>query len=297
MATKKRGLGKGLNALIPDEPLYEPKPVEEAISTSAVAEIEIDKIEANPYQPRAVFDEQALLELAESIKQLGVIQPITVRKVGKDRYQLISGERRLRAAKMAGLKTIPAFVRSTDDNNMLLEALVENIQREDLNPIEIAISFKRLMEELNLTQEQLSKTTGKGRSTIANYLRLLNLPPEIQAGIRTEKITMAHAKAIAALPDKFSQIKAYYKVLAAGLSVKKTEELVKEMMNKQEDSKRKKRNELPEQYKLWRENLKRTLNTKVDLKLDKSGKGKLVINFENEDQLKKIIDFLQKNEQ
>ncbi len=297
MATKKRGLGKGLNALIPDEPLYEPKPVEEAISTSAVAEIEIDKIEANPYQPRAVFDESALLELAESIKQLGVIQPITVRRVGKDRYQLISGERRLRAAKMAGLKTIPAFVRSTDDNNMLLEALVENIQREDLNPIEIAISFKRLMEELNLTQEQLSKTTGKGRSTIANYLRLLNLPPEIQAGIRAEKITMAHAKAIASLPDKFSQIKVYYKVLAAGLSVKKTEELVKEMMNKQEDTKRKKKTELPEQYKLWRENLKKALNTKVDLKLDKSGKGKLVINFENEDQLKKIIEFLQKSEQ
>ena len=297
MATKKRGLGKGLNALIPDEPLYEPKPVEEAISTSAVAEIEIDKIEANPYQPRAVFDESALLELAESIKQLGVIQPITVRRVGKDRYQLISGERRLRAAKMAGLKTIPAFVRSTDDNNMLLEALVENIQREDLNPIEIAISFKRLMEELNLTQEQLSKTTGKGRSTIANYLRLLNLPPEIQAGIRAEKITMAHAKAIASLPDKFSQIKVYYKVLAAGLSVKKTEELVKEMMNKQEDTKRKKKTELPEQYKLWRENLKKALNTKVDLKLDKYGKGKLVINFENEDQLKKIIEFLQKSEQ
>ncbi len=297
MATKKRGLGKGLNALIPDEPLYEPKPVEEAISTSAVAEIEIDKIEANPYQPRAVFDEAALQELAESIKQLGVIQPITVRRVGKDRYQLISGERRLRAAKMAGLKTIPAFVRSTDDNNMLLEALVENIQREDLNPIEIAISFKRLMEELNLTQEQLSKTTGKGRSTIANYLRLLNLPPEIQAGIRAEKITMAHAKAIASLPDKFSQIKVYYKVLAAGLSVKKTEELVKEMMNKQEDQKRRKKTELPEEYKLWRENLKKTLNTKVDLKLDKSGKGKLVINFENEDQLKKIMEFLQKNAQ
>ena len=297
MATKKRGLGKGLNALIPDEPLYEPKPVEEAISTSAVAEIEIDKIEANPYQPRAVFDEAALQELAESIKQLGVIQPITVRRVGKDRYQLISGERRLRAAKMAGLKTIPAFVRSTDDNNMLLEALVENIQREDLNPIEIAISFKRLMEELNLTQEQLSKTTGKGRSTIANYLRLLNLPPEIQAGIRAEKITMAHAKAIASLPDKFSQIKVYYKVLAAGLSVKKTEELVKEMTNKQEDQKRRKKTELPEEYKLWRENLKKTLNTKVDLKLDKSGKGKLVINFENEDQLKKIMEFLQKNAQ
>ncbi len=293
MATKKRGLGKGLNALIPDEPLYEPKPVEEAISTSSVAEIELDKIETNPYQPRAVFDENALQELAESIKQLGVIQPITVRKIGPDKYQLISGERRLRAAKLAGLKTIPAFVRSTNDNNMLLEALVENIQREDLNPIEIAISFKRLMEELNLTQEQLSKTTGKGRSTIANYLRLLNLPPEIQAGLRTDKITMAHAKVIASLPDKFTQIKVYYKVLAGGLSVKKTEALVKEILGTDQKKERKKKIELPEELKLWKDNLKKTLNTKVDLKLSKDGKGKLVINFENEEQLKKIMDMLQ----
>ncbi len=292
-SSKKRGLGKGLGALIPDEPLYTPKPVEEAISTSAVAEIEIDKIETNPYQPRAMFDESSLQELAESIKQLGVIQPITVRKVGDDRYQLISGERRLRAAKMAGLKTIPAFVRSTDDSKMLLEALVENIQREDLNPIEIAISFKRLIEELNLTQEQLSKTTGKGRSTIANYLRLLNLPPEIQAGIRTEKITMAHAKAIAALPDKFSQIKVYYKVLAAGLSVKKTEELVREMLESSGKTQKKRKSEaLPEHYKQWRDSLKQALQTKVELKLNKEGKGKLVINFTNKDQLEKIMQLL-----
>ncbi len=294
MATQKRGLGKGLNALIPDEPLHKTKPVEEAISTSAVAEIELEKIETNPYQPRAVFDESALQELAESIRQLGVIQPITVRKISPDKYQLISGERRLRAAKIAGLKTIPAFVRSTDDNNMLLEALVENIQREDLNPIEIAISFKRLMEELNLTQEQLSKTTGKGRSTIANYLRLLNLPPEIQAGLRTEKITMAHAKALASLPDKFSQIKAYYKVLAGGLSVKKTEELVKDMMGDKKKE-RKTKNELPEEYKAWRDSLKQAFNTKVDLKIGKEGKGKLVINFENEQQLKKIMEMLKQS--
>ncbi len=291
MATK-RGLGKGLNALIPDEPIHKPKPVEEAISTPAVAEIEIDKIETNPYQPRAVFDESALSELAESIRQLGVIQPITVRQIEKDRYQLISGERRLRAAKIAGLKTIPAFVRSTDDNNMLLEALVENIQREDLNPIEIAISFKRLIEELNLTQEQLSKTTGKGRSTIANYLRLLNLPPEIQAGLRAEKITMAHAKVLASIPDKFTQIKVFYKILAGGLSVKKTEQLVQDLMSEEKKEKKKKKTDLPEEYLAWKENLKKQLKTKVDLKLSKEGKGKLVINFENEDQLKQIMEKL-----
>ncbi len=291
MATK-RGLGKGLNALIPDEPLHKPKPVDEAISTPAVAEIEIEKIETNPYQPRAVFDEAALTELAESIKQLGVIQPITVRKVGKDKFQLISGERRLRAAKMAGLKTIPAFVRSTNDNNMLLEALVENIQREDLNPVEIAISFKRLIEELNLTQEELSKTTGKGRSTIANYLRLLNLPPEIQAGLRAEKITMAHAKVLASIPDKFTQIKVYYKILAGGLSVKKTEQLVEEVLKQDNKEKRKKKSDIPEEYIRWKETLKKNLETKVDLKLSKEGKGKLVINFDNEDQLKKIMEKL-----
>ncbi len=291
MATK-RGLGKGLNALIPDEPLHKPKPVEEAISTPAVAEIEIEKIDTNPYQPRAMFDESALSELAESIKQLGVIQPITVRQVDKGHYQLISGERRLRAAKLAGLKTIPAFVRSTNDNNMLLEALVENIQREDLNPIEIAISFKRLIDELSLTQEQLSKTTGKGRSTIANYLRLLNLPPEIQAGLRADKITMAHAKVLASIPDKFTQIKVFYKILAGGLSVKKTEQLVQDILSEEKKEKKKKKQNLPDELRAWKESLKKSLNTKVDLKLTKEGKGKVVINFDNQEQLKQIMEKL-----
>ncbi len=291
MATK-RGLGKGLNALIPDEPLHKPKPVEEAISTPAVAEIEIEKIDTNPYQPRAMFDESALSELAESIKQLGVIQPITVRQVDKGHYQLISGERRLRAAKLAGLKTIPAFVRSTNDNNMLLEALVENIQREDLNPIEIAISFKRLIDELSLTQEQLSKTTGKGRSTIANYLRLLNLPPEIQAGLRADKITMAHAKVLASIPDKFTQIKVFYKILAGGLSVKKTEQLVQDILSEEKKEKKKKKQNLPDELRAWKESLKKSLNAKVDLKLTKEGKGKVVINFDNQEQLKQIMEKL-----
>ena len=288
----KRGLGKGLGALIPDEPLHKTKPVEEAISTQAVAEIDIDKIEANPYQPRASLDEERLQELAESIKQLGVIQPITVRLITKDRYQLISGERRLRAAKLVGLEKIPAYVRSTDDNNLLLEALVENIQREDLNPIEIAISFKRLMEELNLTQEELSKKTGKARSTVANYVRLLNLPPEIQAGLRTEKISIAHAKLLASIPDKFTQIKVFYKILAGGLSVKKTEELISELKEDNKESKKKRKTSLPEEYFQLKENLRKILNTKVDLKLTKEGKGKIVINFEDENQLAEILNKL-----
>jgi len=288
----KRGLGKGLGALIPDEPLHKTKPVEEAISTQAVAEIDIDKIEANPYQPRASLDEERLQELAESIKQLGVIQPITVRLITKDRYQLISGERRLRAAKLVGLEKIPAYVRSTDDNNLLLEALVENIQREDLNPIEIAISFKRLMEELNLTQEELSRKTGKARSTVANYVRLLNLPPEIQAGLRTEKISIAHAKLLASIPDKFTQIKVFYKILAGGLSVKKTEELISELKEENKESKKRRKTSLPEEYFQLKENLRTILNTKVDLKLTKEGKGKIVINFEDENQLAEILNKL-----
>ena len=289
---RKRGLGKGLGALIPEEPLHKTKPVEEAISTQAVAEIDIDKIEANPYQPRASFDKESLQELAESIKQLGVIQPITVRLITKDRYQLISGERRLRAAKLVGLEKIPAYVRSTDDNNLLLEALVENIQREDLNPIEIAISFKRLMEELNLTQEELSRKTGKARSTVANYVRLLNLPPEIQAGLRTEKISIAHAKLLASIPDKFTQIKVFYKILAGGLSVKKTEELISELKEENKESKKKRKTSLPEEYFQLKENLRTILNTKVDLKLTKEGKGKIVINFEDENQLAEILNKL-----
>ncbi len=292
--SKKRGLGKGLNALITETPSYQPKPVEEAIGTGAVAEIDIELIETNPFQPRAVFDEQSLQELSDSIKELGIIQPITVRKIG-DKFQLISGERRLRASKMAGLKKIPAFVRSTNDTEMLQLALVENIQREDLNPIEIAITYQRLLEEFSLTQEELSKKTGKGRSTISNYIRLLNLPAEIQAGLRAEKITMGHAKAISALPDKHSQITVFYKVLAGGLSVRQTEDMVKSILNP-EDKSKKEKPQLPEKLQVYKDTLKNKLNTKVDIKLSKNGKGKLIIDFKNEEQIEKILQLLAKEE-
>ncbi len=294
MSAKKRGLGKGLGALI-GENAYVPKTVEEAISTGAVTEIDINKIKTNPYQPRADFDEQALQELADSIKELGLIQPITVKKTGKDEYQLISGERRLRAAKIAGLEKIPVYVRDINDEELLAYALVENIQREDLNPIEIAISLQRLIDECNYTQDQLSEKTGKGRSTIANYLRLLNLPVEIQAGLRAGKITMGHAKALNSLSDnRQAQLKVFYKVLSAGLSVRETEELVKKELNPEE--KRKVKRTLPEHYKELKNDLTKKLNRKVDIKLGNKGKGKLILDFSSEEDLKELLKFFETND-
>ena len=293
MAQKKRGLGKGLGALI-GENTYKPKPVDEALSTSAIAEIDIENIKTNPYQPRSAFDQQALNELAESIKELGIIQPITVKKIDNDRFQLISGERRLRAAKMAGLKKIPAYVRDINDEEVLAFALVENIQREDLNPIEIAISLQRLMDECNYTQDQLSEKTGKARSTVANYLRLLALPAEIQAGIRSAKITMGHAKALNAIENKNTQLKIFYKIITNSLSVRETEQMVKNELKP--EKKRKVKRSLPEHYKKIKSELAQKLNTKIDIKLGNKGKGKLIIDFNSNEDFNKLINILSKNE-
>ncbi len=294
MAKSNNRLGKGLGALIPDVNEInknKAKTVEEAIDTGDIAVIDIDKIETNPFQPRSQFDEQALIELSESIKQLGIIQPITVRLLGKNKFQLISGERRLKASKMAGLDKIPAFVREANDQEMLEFALVENIQREELNPIEIAITYQRLMEECDLTQETLSERTGKGRSTVANYLRLLNLPPEIQAGLRAGKITMGHAKILASLPERHSQLKVFYKILAAGLSVKKTQDEVNAILHPKKQKNTEKQ-ELPEKLENYKTELTKKFNTKFDIKLTPKGKGKLVIDFENQEQLEKILKIL-----
>jgi ParB family chromosome partitioning protein len=206
MTAKKSALGKGLGALI-DDAKYEKRPVNEAVSTSAIAEIEISKIEANPFQPRKEFDDEALKELSDSIKELGVIQPITVKKLGDGRFQLISGERRTRASKLAGLDRIIAFVRDANDQGLLEMALVENIQREDLNSIEIAVTYQRLIDECTLTQEKLSERVGKKRATIANYLRLLKLPAEIQVGVRDNRISMGHARALIGVENPDAQIK------------------------------------------------------------------------------------------
>ena len=288
MAKRTNRLGKGLGALIPENSYTPAKTVEEAIITGNIAEIDINDIETNPFQPRSQFDEQAIAELADSIKQLGIIQPITVRRLKNEKFQLISGERRLRASKIVGLKKIPAFVRDANDQEMLEFSLVENIQREDLNPIEIAITYHRLMEECNLTQSNLSERTGKGRSSVANYLRLLNLPPEIQAGMRSSKITLGHAKILAGLTnDKHNQLKLFYKILSAGLSVKKTQDEVDLLLHPK--GKVIKKNILPKNFQEYKNNFSEKLDTSVNITLSKSGKGKLIIDFDSEDDLKNII--------
>ncbi len=292
MSKKDIRLGKGLGALIPESTYTPAKTIEEAIKTGNIAEIDVNDIDTNPFQPRSQFDEQALIELSESIKQLGIIQPITVRKIKDNKFQLISGERRLRASKMAGLEKIPAFVRDANDQEMLEMALVENIQRENLNPIEIAITYQRLMEECNLTQDSLSERTGKGRSTVANYMRLLNLPPEIQAALRASKISMGHAKILAGIiEDKHNLLKIFYKILSAGLSVKKTQEEVEAVITPKISSSTSKF-EVPEYIVDIKNDFSKKLDTKVDIKMAKNGKGKLIIDFESEENLQKLLNSL-----
>ena len=222
---QKNALGRGLGALIEDADQSERAPA------AAINEIDIDKIEVNPFQPRKNFDEESLRELASSIREIGIIQPITVRRLNGDTYQLITGERRYKAAGLAGMETIPAYVRIAEDQNMLEMALVENIQREDLDSIEVAISYQRLIEEIGLTQENLSDRVGKKRSTISNYLRLLKLPAEIQLGIRDRLISMGHARALVNIPDPNIQLEIFQKIIKDDLSVRKVEELVRRTNN------------------------------------------------------------------
>ncbi len=288
---KKSGLGKGLGALIEDASTQNNN------SNSLTQEIEIDKIKTNPFQPRKNFDEEALADLAASIKQLGIIQPITIRKSeDKDEYQLISGERRLRASKLAGLKTIPAFVREADDQGMLEMALVENIQREELDAIEVAMSYQQLIDECKLTQEVLSERVGKKRATVANYLRLLKLPSKIQAGIKNKNISMGHARALITLPDEETQIMVFDQIIKYGFSVRKTEEVVRELNSEEaktpEKPKRTKKT-YPE-YDILKEHLSNHFNTNVDFKINEKGKGKIIISFNNDDDLERIIGIIDK---
>jgi len=292
MTAKKSALGRGLGALI-DDAKYEKRPVNEAVSTSAIAEIEISKIEANPFQPRKEFDDESLNELSSSIKELGVIQPITVKKLENGNFQLISGERRTRASKLAGLKKIIAFVRDANDQGMLEMALVENIQREDLNSIEVAVTYQRLIDECTLTQEKLSERVGKKRATIANYLRLLKLPAEIQVGVRDNRISMGHARALIGVENSDSQLKIYHKIINEGLSVRNTEAIVREKNYpvRKEENKNKK-TQLPKQYLSFKNSLNSKLNTKVDLKRSDNGKGSIVISFNSEDEFNRISKLL-----
>ena len=291
---KKSPLGKGLGALI-DNSRYEKKAVEEAISTGAVAEIEIDKIEANKAQPRTEFDETALKELSESIKQLGIIQPITVRKFGKDKYQIISGERRWRASKMAGLKKIIAYVRDANDESMLELALVENIQREDLNAVEVAISYQRLLDECELTQDQLSERIGKKRSTITNYVRLLKLPAEVQAGLQNRQIGMGHARALVNIEDIDVLIDTFYRIIGEDLSVRQTEKLIREINYPlKKDIKKTKKTKLPEEFLNFQTEIAKVFPSKVSIKRSNAGKGSISISFTSDDEFHKIKELLSK---
>ena len=294
MVAKKKALGRGLGALI-DDAKYEKRPVQEAVSSSAIAEIDISKIETNPFQPRKEFDKEALAELSDSIKELGIIQPITVKKLESGKFQLISGERRYRASKLAGLKSIIAFVRDTNDQGLLEMALVENIQREDLNSVEIAVTYQRLMDECSLTQEKLSERVGKKRATVANYLRLLKLQAEIQVGVRDKKISMGHAKALINIDNPDIQLRIFNRIVNEGLSVRNVEAIVREIkypVNK--DKVKTGKLQLPKQYLNLRNSLNKLLDTKVDLKKSENGKGSITISFNSEDEFSRISNILLK---
>jgi ParB family chromosome partitioning protein len=283
---KRSVLGRGLGALIDDAGL-----VKEQIS--GIADIELSKIEANPYQPRSNFDQEKLEELAASIREIGLIQPITLRKTGEDRFQIITGERRFRAAQLAGLLKIPAFIRHAEDDSMLEMALVENIQREDLNPIEISLSYQRLIEECNLTQEILSSRIGKNRSTIANYLRLLKLPPEIQKGLKEKQITVGHAKALISVEDQETRLLLFKQILRYDFSVRKVEELVRQLTD-QNYPKGKNQQKNQERFRPIKDHLSSVLGFPVKLTSDEEGTGKIIIPFRSEDDLLRIVKILEK---
>ncbi len=283
---KKNALGRGLGALIEG---VEKEVLEKKVEPNL--QIPVDQIDSNPFQPRTLFDDESLGELAASIRQLGIVQPLTVRETGIGRYQLIAGERRLRAARLAGLTHIPAFVRTADDQAMLEIALVENIQREDLDAIDVAISFSRLVEECRLTQEELSERVGKQRSTVANYLRLLKLPPEIQLGIKNKQITMGHARALISIEDPEMQMKIFNKIISSDLSVRATEKIVKALQgaNNKNPDKSKRKKKLNDDFLQLSSHLEKIFSSKVILRINEKGKGKIVIHFSSPEEMERIM--------
>ncbi len=306
---KKQALGKGIRALLNtiDEEMKTPAegsggnnaPVPPAVSgqtpagAGSIIRIPVEQIDVNPKQPRRDFDEQALKELSESIKLHDIIQPITVVKLGPTQYQLISGERRLRASKLAGLKDIPAYIRTADDQQLLEMALLENLQREDLNAIEISLSYKRLMDECELTQEQVAERMKKDRSTVTNYLRLLKLPPDIQKSVRDGHLSMGHARAIIGLDKVDEQLYVYRETLEKGLSVRQVEQLVKNMLSGGKTmpvAANAASNKLPPAYKRIEDNMASHFSTKVKLDRKKNGKGQIVIEFYNDNDLERIME-------
>jgi ParB family transcriptional regulator, chromosome partitioning protein len=297
MNNKRNALGRGLSALLESASTDITSNIksnnELGAVVGAVTNLPLLQIEVNPFQPRSHFEQQALNELVESIKLHGIIQPVTVRKMGYDRFQLISGERRFRASQLAGLENIPAYVRVANDQAMLEMALVENIQRENLDAIEIAISYKRLIEECSLTQEQLSEKVSKQRSTVTNYLRLLKLPPEVQLGIREKKISMSHARALINIEKASDTVEIYHRIMEDELSVRDVEELTRD--KKKIEPRLKHKNltgNLDEKYSDKLKSLSKQYNAKIELKSNVQGAGKIIIPFANEDDLDKIIDAL-----
>ena len=294
--SKKPALGKGLGALLQNvdtDITIGSKSEDVGNIVGAVSSLSISEIEANPFQPRTQFEKDALVELADSISELGIIQPVTVRKLGYGKYQLISGERRFRASQIAGLTEIPAFIRIANDQEMLEMALVENIQRQDLDAIEIAFSYQKLMEECKLTQEQMSERVGKKRSTVANYLRLLKLPAEIQLSIRTREISMGHARALVNIEEEKQQLTISRRIVKEGLSVRQVEEIVKGKKEKELTSTKKTaKPDLSFTQQKIKEDLSDFLNTNVQLQSNSRGKGKLMIPFTSEKELERIMDLL-----
>ncbi len=282
---KRNALGRGLGALIDDA---------EKIKQARISEIRLDQIEANPFQPRSNFNEEALEELAASIREIGLIQPVTLRKVGEDRYQIIVGERRCRAAQKAGLVSIPAYIRDARDDGMLEMALVENIQREDLNPVEIALSYQRLIDECNYSQENISSRVGKSRPTITNYLRLLKLPAIIQKSLRDREISMGHARAIINIEDEDIQEMICKETIENDYSVRKVEEIVRNLATGNQDNTRnEKKKELPERFKLYKGHLGELLGSGIKIMVNDKGKGKIIIPFKSGNDLERIVKIIE----
>lgn len=283
MAIKRNALGRGLDSLISMDDV-------QPSGSSAINEIAIDLIKPNPDQPRINFDEEALEELATSIRELGIIQPLTLRSAEAGTYMIISGERRYRAAKLAGLDTVPAYVRTANDSELTEMALIENIQREDLNAIEIALTFRKLIDQYNLTQERLSERIGKKRATIANFLRLLKLPAEVQLGLRDKAVDMGHARALLSVEKPTMQLKLYNEILKKGLSVRQVEQRAKEMNEEgstEPKAPAKKVNNAD--YNVLKQHLSKSFGVAVSFACNKDGKGKISFPFKNEEELERII--------
>ncbi len=292
-ATKKQALGRGLSALLKENDMSVRTANHEKAPeiVGSIIELELEKIEVNPYQPRTYFDEEALNELAESIKILGVIQPITVRRLENDTFQLVSGERRFRASKLIGNTTVPAYIRLANDQEMLEMALVENIQRKNLDPIEVALSYQRLIDEINLTQEELGGRVGKKRSTVTNYLRLLKLDPIIQTGMRDGFVSMGHGRALINLDNSLKQLEVYEKILKEGLSVRQTEALVAELKQGKTPTD-KPVITTPDFVKANEQAFNRFFGQKVAINANHKGKGKISISFNSEEEFNQIKTIL-----